>query len=256
MEVKFGHCQAFISAVCSMFIDALYALAVPSLTNTGLFHHRFPVYTEKIAVKTGNAAINIWGFINRTLKKMCWPTHYQKAAYSGHKCCHGIKFQNVTTPDGYVAHLYGPIAGCRHDSYMLSCSKLLLQLHALMPPGQGTIYSLFGDPAYPMSAYLYGGVTQLAPGSIEAAWNTKIASARIAVEWTFGEVGRQFRQLDLKQALMNYKMPVAKYYAVAVFLVNCQNSCYGGETALYFSCEPMTGGIHWIGTLELKTIFN
>jgi hypothetical protein len=119
-----------------------------------------------------------------------------------------------------------------------------------MPQGQGTIYSLFGDPTYPMLAYLYGGVTQMAAGSIEAAWNTKMASARIAVEWTFGEVGRQFRQLDLKKALMIYKIPVAKYYAVAVFLVNCQNSCYSGETASYFSCEPMTleqyiGLVHW-----------
>jgi nuclease HARBI1 len=171
-------------------------------------------------------------------------------AYSGHKRCHGLKFQNVTTPNGYLAHLYGPIVGSRHDSYMLSCSELLPQLHALMPQGQGTIYSLFGDPAYPMSAYLYGGVTQPAAGSIEAAWNTKMASARIAVEWTFGEVGKQFRQLDLKQALMIYKFPVAKYYAVAVFLVNCCNSCYGGETSSYFECEPMTleeyiGLINW-----------
>jgi DDE superfamily endonuclease len=150
------------------------------LTNAGLFHHRFPVYAEKIA-----AVINVWGFIDGTLKKIFRPLYFRKAAYSRHKRCHGIKFQNATTPDGYPAHLFGPIAGCPHDSYMLVCSKLLPQLQTLMPQGQGTIYSLFGDPAYPMSAYLYGGVTQPAPGSIEAAWNTKMASARIAVEWTF-----------------------------------------------------------------------
>jgi hypothetical protein len=131
---------------------------------------------------------------------------------------------------------------------MLATSELLPELHARLPQGQGTIYSLFGDPAYPMSAYLYGVVTQLAAGSIEAAWNTKMASARIAVEWTFGAVGRQFRQHDLKW--MIYKIHVAKYYAVAVFLVNCWNSCYGGESASYFSCEPMTleeyiGLLHW-----------
>jgi hypothetical protein len=105
MEVKFGRHQAFISAVCGMFIDALYTIVLPYLTNTGLFHHRFPVYAENIAAKTGNAAINVWGFINRTLKKTCWPTYFQKVAYSRHKHCHGIKFQNMTTPDGYLAHL-------------------------------------------------------------------------------------------------------------------------------------------------------
>jgi nuclease HARBI1 len=93
----------------------------------------------------------------------------------------------VTTPDGYTAHLYGPIAGSHHDSYMLACSNLLLQLHTIMPVVQGTVYSMFSDLAYPMSAYLYGGVTQLAPGTIEAAWNVKMASAQIAVEWPFGD---------------------------------------------------------------------
>jgi hypothetical protein len=48
--------------------------------NLGLFHHQFPVYTENIETKTGHEAINIWGFINRTLTK---PMHFQKAAYSG-----------------------------------------------------------------------------------------------------------------------------------------------------------------------------
>jgi hypothetical protein len=63
---------------------------------------------------------------------------------------------------------------------MLACSDLLL--HAIMPVGQGTTYSQFGDPAYPRSAYQYGGVTQPAPGPTEAAWNTKMASAFIVVE--------------------------------------------------------------------------
>jgi hypothetical protein len=37
-----------------------------------------------------------------------------------------------------------------------------------------------------------------------------------------------------------YNVPVAKYSAVAVFLVNCQDSCYGSETAVDFACEPMS----------------
>jgi hypothetical protein len=62
-------------------------------------------------------------------------------------------------PDGCLAHLCGLIAVFQHDPYMLACSKLLSQLHALMLQGQDMIYSLFGDLAYPMSAYLYRGVT-------------------------------------------------------------------------------------------------
>jgi nuclease HARBI1 len=164
---------------------------------------------------------------------------FQKAAYSGHKRVHGIKFQNTTTPDGYIAHLFGPIAGSRHDSYMLSESQLLPQLQALMPAG-GTIYTLYGDPAYPQSVYLIGGIAGAQEGSVEAAWNTAMSSGRICVEWTFGEVGRQFRALDLKQGLQIFRLPVAKYYAVAVFFCNCRNSVYGSQTAKYFECEPMS----------------
>jgi hypothetical protein len=109
MEVKFLHCQAFISGVCRTFIDTFYTILQPYLTNPGLFHHCFLVYAAEIAAKTDHVEINIWGFIDGTLKKMCKPTHFQKAPYSGHKCCHGIKFQNVTMPDGYIGHLYGLI---------------------------------------------------------------------------------------------------------------------------------------------------
>jgi hypothetical protein len=110
---------------------------------------------------------------------------FEKAVYSVHMCCHGIEFHNVTTPDGYNAQLYGLIACSCHDSCMLSCSNLLLQLHKLMPPGQGTIYSFFGNPEYLVVAHLYSGITQPAPGSNKVAWNTKMLLACIMVEWAF-----------------------------------------------------------------------
>jgi nuclease HARBI1 len=241
LERKFSCRRSHCSAICQTFIGALYEIATPYLTNPAIFQDRFPMYAEKIAIKTGYAATNVWGFIDGTLKKTARPLYFQKAAYSGHKRVHGIKFQNVTTPDGYIAHLFGPIAGSRHDSYMLSESNLLQQLAQLMPEGQAdTIYALYGDPAYPQSAYLIGGVAGAAAGSVEAKWNKAMSGGRIVVEWTFGEVGRQFRALDLKQSMMIFKLPVAKYYATAVFFINCRNCIYGGQTAKHFECEPMS----------------
>ena len=174
----------------------------------------------------------------------------QKAAYSGHKRCHGIKFQNVTTPDGLIAHLYGGIAGSRHDSHMLDNSNILPRLQAAMTGNQQRIYALFGDPAYPQSPHLMGGIQGAAPNSMEAAWNRRMARARICVEWTFGEVGRQFRSLSLKPTMMIYRFPVTKYYFVAVLLMNCRNSLYGSQTSDYFNCECMSlddylGLVNW-----------
>jgi DDE superfamily endonuclease len=242
MERKFSCRRSHCSAICGTFIDALYDIALPYLTNPGLFLPRFEMYSQKIEAKTTvAAAINVWGFLDGTLKKTCRLGLFKKAAYSEPKPVHGIKLQNVTTPDGYIAHFFGPIAGNRHDSYMLSVSNLLPQLRAIMPAGTtSSIYALYGDPAYPQSAYLMGGIAGAAPASQEAKWNTAMSSGRIAVESTFGEVDRQFQALDLKHGVQIFKLPIVKYYAVAVFFLNCRNSLYGSPTSKYFACEPMS----------------
>ena len=70
-------------------------------------------------------------FIDGTFQKTCRPSYFQRLAYSGHKQCHGIKFQSVVTPDGLYAHFYGPIAGNRHDASLLNFSNLLPKLALL-----------------------------------------------------------------------------------------------------------------------------
>jgi nuclease HARBI1 len=235
------HCRrSHCSAICQTFIDAFYEVALKYLSDPTLLQARFPKYSQAIEKKTKCTGLLIWGFIDGTLKLIARPSKHQKAAYSGHKRCHGIKFQNVTTPDGYIAHLFGPIAGSRHDSYMLGESQIRDKLEAAMPGNDGQpVYAMYGDPAYPQSQYLLGGVAGAAAGSIEAKWNKAMSRARICVEWTFGEVGKVFRSLSLKQGMQVYRVPVAKYYYAAVFLLNCRNCMYGGQTADYFGCDPL-----------------
>jgi hypothetical protein len=57
---------------------------------------------------------------------------------------------------------------------MLLVSNLLPQLAAIMP----SIYALYGDPAYPQSVYLIGGV---ASASLQAEWNTAMSSGQSAL---------------------------------------------------------------------------
>jgi DDE superfamily endonuclease len=81
--------------------------------------------------------------------------------YSGHKWCHGIKFQSVVTPDGLFASMYGLISGNRHDSFLLSNSDLLNKLQEFMPDDApediaAVLYSLYGDPAYPQTINIFG----------------------------------------------------------------------------------------------------
>jgi hypothetical protein len=241
MEKFFGIRKSKISAALITFVDALYKVALPYLSNPAIFHHRFNLYSKLIFDKS-NSVNNIWGFIDGTLRKTCRPIRYQRAAYSGHKRCHGIKFQSVITPDGLIACFFGPIPGARHDSYMLAESQLLPQLEDLMPREPGVeVFALYGDPAYPQSRYIVGGYRNADPNSVEARWNTAMSKVRICVEWGFKEITQQWTFLDFKQKMKVFKFPVAKYYMVGAFLSNLRNCFYDNQTALYFKCSQQNG---------------
>lgn len=241
IEKYFGMRKSKVSAVVATFINAIYELAIPYFSNPSIFQHRFPFYAQLIQNKSRLGGLGVWGFIDGTLRKTCRPSYFQRLAYSGHKRCHGIKFQSVVTPDGLIALLFGPIAGCRHDSFMLAQSGLLPQLNALMPLGTQR-FSLFGDPAYPQSLLLFGGFRGAQPGSPEAQWNTRMSKVREVVEWLFKEIITLWSFLDFKASMKIFQFPVAKYFMVAAFLTNLHTVCYSSQTCSHFGCkEPEDG---------------
>ena len=52
----------------------------------------------------------------------------QMIVYNGHKRQHALKYQSITTPNGMIANLYGPVEGKRHDATMFRISGLMLIL--------------------------------------------------------------------------------------------------------------------------------
>jgi hypothetical protein len=241
MEKYFSMRKSKISAIISTFMDAMYNVAVSYLSDPSIFRHRFEFYNRLIQKKTNLVALKLWGFIDGTLRKTCRPSDFQRIAYSGHKRCHGIKFQSVVTPDGLIAHLFGPVAGSRHDSFLLAESGLIPMLSQLMPPGS-PIFSLYGDPAYPQCPYLYSGFRGAMPGSAEAEWNTTMSKVREVVEWLFKEIITKWSFLDFKAGLKIFQFPVAQYYTVGAFLTNLHTCSYGSETCSYFGCAQSEDG--------------
>jgi quinol monooxygenase YgiN len=239
MEGYFGIRRSKISAGIFAMTNALHSLAVRYLDNPSIFHGRMAYYAERIYNKCGLAETT-WGFIDGTLRKTCRPSYFQKLLYSGHKRCHGIKFQSVFTPDGLFACMYGPITGNRHDSFMMSRSQLLQKLRAFMPQDGLIVYSLYGDPAYPQSAYVYGGYRNPPAGSLQAAWNTQMSKVREVVEWGFANIVSNWSFLDFRAAMMVFKSPIAKYFIIAAFLVNLRTCFYGNQTMEYFECTTLT----------------
>ena len=93
------------------------------------------------------------------IQKTARPLYNQQTIYTRLKKCHGIKFQSALVPDGYIACLCGPVPAKTHDARLLCESNLIQQLCNVMPEdnSNGSIDSLYGNLAYPQSAYLLGG---------------------------------------------------------------------------------------------------
>ena len=110
-----------------------------------------------------------------------------------------------------------------------------------MPPTPATtIYSLYGDLAYPQSVYLLGGFQNVEGGSDEALYNRLLSSVWITVEWGFGELVDQWKFLDFQQAMKNFKCPVVQYYVNAAFFSNLCNCLLGSRTQQYFGATQLT----------------
>lgn len=241
-ERYFGMQKSHISAIIHTFGDALFELAQDYLFDPRIWHHRMEYYSRLISAKCHNLLGNIWGFIDGTIRKTCRPILYQQLLYTRYKRCHGIKFQSVVTPDGFIACLYGPYIGKRHDARIFRESGILEMLQDLMPAdgANGPVYALYGDLAYPQSIWLFGGFVNPARNSPQAIFNRHMSSARIAVEWGFNNILRKWAHLDCEQSMQIFKQPIAQQFINCCFFTNIMNCFYGNVTCDYFAAHRMS----------------
>ena len=197
MKKTFSIRRSWMSVIIQTFSEALYRVAFPYLNNPGIWHSCMPYFADLIRNKTDGVAENIWGFIDGTICKTSRPLYHQRVVYTRFKKCHGLKFQSVMVPDGFIACLFGPVPAKTHDAKLLHESELLDQLEEIMPPhGDSTIYTLYGDLVYAQSMYLIGGFRNAAIGMDEALYNRIMSSMQITVEWGFSAITEQWKFLD------------------------------------------------------------
>ena len=184
---------------------------------------------------------NCVGFIDGTLRAICRPTRHQRIVYNGHKRFHGLKFQSVVTPDGIVAHLFGPVVGRVHDARLFNESGLLpiLEEHFNVPAPLGPFY-LYGDPAYGLNRWVVCPYKGAHLTAAQEEFNRRMSSVREAVEWAFGKVVNLFAFVDYKKNLKLGLQQVGSFYIVAVLLTNCHTCLYGGQISDKFGVAPPT----------------
>ena len=143
--------------------------------------------------------------------------------------------QPVVTPNGLIAHMFGPIEGRRHDAFMLSESGLQSKLQNFNQPN-GQPYVLYGDPAYRLSRNILSPFRGTHISSQQQEFNRKMSAVRICVEWEFGKIACYFAFLDFKKNHKVLLQPVGKYYLIGTILTNCHTCLYGSQTSSFFYC--------------------
>ena len=111
-----------------------------------------------------------------------------------------VKWQGIVAPNGLTAHLLVPVLGHRQNSWMLDesgISDTLEDMFSDVDPED--MFSLFGDPAYPLKLYL---VTRLRGiDEDRATFNVFCLSVREFVEWNFGDAVHYWAIVDLRRLL-------------------------------------------------------
>ena len=134
--------------------------------NPHQFHARLAEYADDIDTRGAPRNLNVVAFIDGTLRRTTRPApdptrlppgitmnDIQRSQYNGHKRHHGIKYQNISLPNGLIAACYGPMDGRRADPFILRVSGVI-PLLPLMNDGIED-YRLFGDAIYPMLWQLF-----------------------------------------------------------------------------------------------------
>jgi hypothetical protein len=146
LAIIFGRTE---SAICEIFVQLVkylhdrFAPMLAGIDWQRLAPH-LSEFAEAISAK-GAPLDSCSGSIDGTTKRITRPTLFQRGFCSGYKRCHALKFQSIVTPDGLIAHFFGPIEGRRHDLTLMRESKL--DDIFLDPRAQG--YHIYGDSAYP-----------------------------------------------------------------------------------------------------------
>lgn len=174
---------------------------------------------------------DVIGFIDGTLQVCARPkgSKEQEVLFSGHKRRHGLKFQAITTPDGVIVHLGGPVAGRRHDMtiYGQCRTAALLRQHA---PG----FRVYGDKGYRNSAPLCAPEKGAdLPADLQRQ-NAALGQLRVSVEWSFGQVKNLWRSQYMAPELKPHQQQVAAFYQSAVLFTNCYTCLYGNVVGRRF----------------------
>jgi hypothetical protein len=116
----------------------------------------------------------------------------QALVYNGHHRVHCLQFVGVSAPDGMIVDFYGPVAGARHDQFVINESQFN-QRFAASQHGNQRQFKAYCDKAYINQSHIHAARRNFAGAPLtefELNENGVMASLRIAVEWAFNVISQ------------------------------------------------------------------
>ncbi|KAH9146647.1 hypothetical protein AeRB84_009494 [Aphanomyces euteiches] len=249
---EFGRSIEAISRVIRELVCVIYE----RYANTIYFHktlvqRRAELYANSIRVKSNMDGMrSCVGFIDGTKHYVSRPgarqsdesvpfENLQRAPYNGHPRRHCFNYQAITTPDGLILSMYGPVEGRRHDATVLAMSGIL---DVFKDDTMIRRFCVFGDPAYGCGDCIACPFPAAVLGSNEAWFNSNMSSVREAVEWSFHILKSLWSFLNFDKKMIVRTAPIGKLWLMATLLMNC-HTCFrphGNQISMYFGVVPPT----------------
>ena len=242
MAPFFSHAACVISRA----VERIGACILHDWGHLLLFDHvrLRPEYLETLAARVqamGGDVPNCWGFIDCTHIEICRPTDNQDIMYSGHKRMHSMKYQSLCTPDSIIAHMSGPFPGSRHDSVILTLSKLRLYMLTHCKDTKGQEMVIYGDEAYSNLSQVRSPYRGRVLTQAQIRFNSSMRRPRLCVEWGFGFINNRWSWVTHSRYLRMYQSPIGRFYLLCALLANAL-TCLGRKstTTSYFGMDPPT----------------
>lgn len=237
LELKYGKFRSQMSEimweVVEQFVDKFgYALKMRG----NFLRERAKDYAKAIH-DAGSPLPNCVGFIDCTKIRMCRPggvNAYQRAVYSGHKRIHCLIYQTVTTPDGLMFGMYGPVEGRRHDLTLLRESRWDdIWREALFIDGEW--FYVYGDSAYLLRPWMMRPFTRGVCSAEETFFNTRMSEVRVCVEQNYKDLKQLWCSQDFARRLKVRQAPIALLYKMSALLTNFRTCLYkDGQITEFF----------------------
>lgn len=143
----------------------------------------------------------------------------RRSCYSGHKRFYCFMYQTITTLDGLIFHMFGPVGGRHPNEYLYRASKIYERLSANFHIERHQYY-LYADKANVLRPWMQMAYPHPPSMEAHAVLNRCIKTVLTSVEWSYMELKKKFTFHIFCRMQRVGSSPVSGMYKLSALLLN------------------------------------